>query len=452
MTHPGTAVLICLAALALLGCGSDETTTTPGGGGAGAQAGAGGLGAGGSTTSSSAAGGSGGTVTTGGSGGGAVASLLPDCAALLSDTTDYAPGSLEMPGYLESVIDPVFGTKVTRVTGDPDTDIPSTALTWRDPGGPGYAKRSSWNADQSLMQMTNTSVAGTLLLDGSDYHVVAYAGGPPSGGERRWHPTDPSLMVYVSNTGSAGYWNPLEDTQDERFVPTTALQDCRMGPYEGNPSNDGRWVVVACDVNDADPYFFAVDLETGTKYVTIYASELGFSGLDWACMSPSGQYIVASQNSQEQRTLAFTETSYEVIADWQNMGHYDLGYDVDGNEVAANGSGWMVRLVDGLDTRILTTGAGDYHTSTRNLLLPGWSFNSPYDAATILENEIYAMELASEGRIRRLVHHRSTTSSYEADPFGVASPDGNRVFFRSDWGVAGGAVYGFVVDIRELCD
>jgi hypothetical protein len=357
-----------------------------------------------------------------------------------------------MPGYLESVIDPAFSTKLTRVTGDPDTDIPNTDLTWRDPGGPGYSKRAAWNADQSLLEMTSTSAAGTLLLDGNDYHVVGYPGGNESGGERRWHPTDPSLMVYVSSTGSAGYWNPLEDIEDERFAPETPLQDCRMGPWEGNPSNDGRWVAVSCDINAADPFFFAVDLQDGTKYVTIHTSDLGFNNLDWASMSPSGQYIIASQNWQEQRTLTFTESSYEVVAGWQDMGHYDLGHDTEGNEVAANGTGWMARLVDGVDTSILTTGAGDYHTSTRNLLLPGWSFNSPYGDATILQNEIYAMELVAEGRIRRLVHHRSTASDYESAPFGVASPDGNRVFYRSDWGNAGGPVYGFVVDIRELCE
>jgi hypothetical protein len=382
--------------------------------------------------------------------------LIAECTSLISDSVEHTAPTLAMPGYLESVVDPVFGTKITRVTGSVGETIPNlggAAGNWRDVGGPGYSKRPSWNADQSLLQMTNTSAPGVLILDGSDYHVVAFPGGVPgaSGGEHRWHPTDPQLMVYVAGDGRAGYWNPMTDTVSEKYAPASALSDCSMGPWEGNVSNDGNWVVISCDINATDPYFFAVDLRDGTQYVTIKTSELGFNNLDWASISPLGGHIIASQNWQEQRMLTFTESSHQVVASWQYMGHYDLGLDANGQEVAANASGYLVTVADGVETQILDTAAEDYHTSTRNLLAPGWSFNSLYGGAQLLASEIWAMELRAGGRIRRLAHHRSTGSGYDRAPMGSASPDGSRVFYRSDWESGSGPVYGFVVDIRDVC-
>ncbi|GEM_PF-2452395 len=38
--------------------------------------------------------------------------------------------NIAQPGYLESYADPVFGSKVTRITGDPDTLIPNLDAKW----------------------------------------------------------------------------------------------------------------------------------------------------------------------------------------------------------------------------------------------------------------------------------------------------------------------------------
>lgn len=384
---------------------------------------------------------------------------LSQCSALDKGTARIAPPSLSMPGYLESVIDPSFGTKITRVTGNSGSSIPNVpGQTWRNSGGSTYSKIPAWNADQTLLAMQNTSAPGLLILDGNTYEVKLFRFNVPglTTYETRWHPTDPSLRIYVTSDGKAGYWNPITNTVMPKFDPGAGFSSCAIGPWEGNVSLDGKKVVISCQIDTTNANFFAVDLSTGTRISPIMSlSDMGFNNLDWATISPKGDYIVVSQSSALNRSLSFTTNSYAVKATWQNMGHYDLGIDTLGNEVAANAQGYFVRLSDGVATNILSRiPYPQYHTSTRNTNAPGWMYASPegLSGSTLaMDNEIIAMELKSSGKIRRLTNTRNSNASYEHSVFGAASPDGKRVFYRSDWGNSSGPVYGFVVDTRNVC-
>ena len=391
------------------------------------------------------------------------AGRLLSCPRLVSDTAPRVEAPLRMPGYLESVVDPAFGTTIVRVTGAPGDTIPNRGGrggAWRETGGPTYAKFPSWNADQSLLVST-TSAAGFLFMDGNDYHVAAFRPYLAGGAEVRWHPTNKDLMVYAFDDGRAGYWNPMADTMSQRIGAATGMHRCRIGPWEGNVSNDGRRIVLACLADgvsgDSAYAFFAVDLGTGTRYPTLRAVDLGFSGattsnqepLDWASISPLGDYIVASQDWRQNRALTLDGT---VISNWAEMGHYDLGTDANGAQVAFNGSGYLVTLSTGAATQIVRTRAQTYHSSTRSQFgAPGWGIASLEDSAGIMRGEIVAMQLKAGGDVRRLAHHRATSRVNDRNPFGSPSPDGMRVFYRSDWGNASGPVYGFVVDTRALC-
>ncbi len=377
---------------------------------------------------------------------------LSQCTALDKGIAYIAAPALSMPGYLQSTIDPTFGTKITRVTGDVGTPIPlSGAGNWRTPGGPRYSKIPVWNADQTLLLMANTSAPGYFFLDGTTYQPLLHRGsGPMSAVEARWHPTNPNLLVYVTGSGQVGYWNVRTNSYEQKH-PGIGMASCGFGPYEGNVSRDGNKIVVNCGTS-----FYAVDLSTQTKISpTITASQLGFTSLDWASISPSGNYIVATQNSSINKSLTFTSTSFTEKANLGTLGHYDIGYDTNGNEVATSPRDGMPRLSDGVDTPLVTQlNFPAFHTTTRNLEVPGWAYASTEGGPTStikLENEIIAYEIKSSGKVRRIAHHRSTNSVYESETFAAVSPDGKRVFYRSDWGIAGGPVYGFVVDTRNIC-
>ena len=59
--------------------------------------------------------------------------------------------------------------------------------------------------------------------------------------------------------------------------------------------------------------------------------------------------------------------------------------------------------------------------------------------------EVLWVRLDGSGAVQRLAHHRSTQATAAASPQGVPAPDGRRVLFASDWGVAGGPVQTYVV-------
>ena len=68
---------------------------------------------------------------------------------------NYTPiPQLEKPGYLQTITDPVFGTKITRITGDVGSPIPNiSGESWRNIARHGYSNRQPWNADESIIYL-----------------------------------------------------------------------------------------------------------------------------------------------------------------------------------------------------------------------------------------------------------------------------------------------------------
>lgn len=406
-------------------------------------------------------------------------SYLKNCTALDKNkwaSRIFPPPSLSMPGYLQSTTDPTTGVKITRVTGDPGTAIPNiTGQTWRTICGPTYPKVPAWNADQSVLFMQNTCVSGFLLLDAKDgpnqYKVLFRRS---AGHEGRWHPKDPNTLFYADvNNKRIGSMNINTGATNVIYIaPESNFTECDFGNHEGAISDNGKYTVMFCEDSSLPAHnstrpgisFFVVNLENGTRASPVITSwEMpNFEFLDSAVISPSGKYIVAQQNSSKSITLGYSQNDWWQmhLGSYWGLGHFDVGYDGLGNEIAFEAEGEMVNLATGIKTTWLNVNYSQYHTSNRNLQIPGWGFANNVRSSgltPVYDGEIIAAETKPNGLIRRIVHHRSTGSTssgserYDALPMATSSPDGTRVFYRSDWGNAGGAVYGFVADIRNVC-
>jgi hypothetical protein len=381
--------------------------------------------------------------------------------------------SVPKPGYLQSIVDPVFGSTVTRITGDPGAAIPTVGGTWGDATRHNYSKDAVWNADESLMVLKRVSGAwGHLILNGTTYTPMWLRGGP--GGETRWHPQQPDLMIFLTTSCSFGHWNVR--TNATTVVRTVSgYSSCQLGPWEGNASQDGRWVVAqAVRTGDGKRVAFAVDLVNNQKYSDIDLVAQGVLEADNISISALGNYIVANGNisgatalgGATDATRVFTRDGVAVGPAWLEYGrpsHYDLSVDASGNEVAvgvdkvgpATGKVVMRRLSDGLVTVLNVGGYSDHH-STRNLQRPGWAFVShPYDGPNYppFRDEIFAVKLDGSLQVERYAHlHATNANDYEAQPQVVPSPSGTRMIFASTWDAAGSRpVQAYVADIRSLC-
>src|ERR671934_255849 len=67
-----------------------------------------------------------------------------DIYNLVTDTNVKTEPTVAKPAYLGSYTDPLFGTKVTRITGDVGTAIPNIAgSTWGNIARAGYEQRAA---------------------------------------------------------------------------------------------------------------------------------------------------------------------------------------------------------------------------------------------------------------------------------------------------------------------
>src|SRR5262249_494152 len=89
----------------------------------------------------------------------AAATNYPGFITLITDSPlPLASPNPTKPLYLAPLVEPTFGSKVTRVAGDPTTNFaPSTVSgTWGDDARHHYSKDQPWSADGSLIALQNS--------------------------------------------------------------------------------------------------------------------------------------------------------------------------------------------------------------------------------------------------------------------------------------------------------
>lgn len=325
--------------------------------------------------------------------------------------------SLSRPGYLQTVTDPVFGTKITRIS---DESMNLGHYTYMQHN---YSKDQPWNRDMSLIKL-NGAVA---ILDAKTYQVFKRTSWHE---ESRWSTIDPDIMYYVSGN-QFRRWNVR--TNADTALHTFSEGSIRMGDGEGSPSIGDKYVVL-----NAGSLVIVYDIEIDT---IISKKDLG--PLNFVSISQSGNYVVFMPEGAGpggirvyDRNLNLLRTVFNTNGDM--AGHGDPGYDAAGNEIWAQVCVpmAMARLDNGQTTNLPPGSCG--HLSTRNYNRPGWAYLSQ-------GGEVFAKKLDGSAIVQRFAHHRSTEQSYDAQAKATVSPDGSKVMWNSDWG--SGSVYAYVAEM-----
>ncbi len=409
--------------------------------------------------------------------------------------TVFTVPSVAKPAYGVPFVDSRFGTRVIRIVGNENQALtydgpPSGSGTWSEDARQHYQKDQPWNADGTLISLENKGahLPSMIYLDGDTYKP-RYKG-ITGQQDDRWHPK--LANIRINGHGTLLEW--VEATTNTRVRTWTLPFSAEyMGSGEGNPSFDGRFVVMASsggtsmcvvDMDPQPPFDPYPNKRIGPTYTGAPVSGYRY---DWASVSPSGKYVVVAYDEPNtdhlrlfdvnQDTLAISirptppgslrctnasPCSGEAAADgWiYHLGHadmtlnpFDANEDVivgqirngkycpqTNNEGVALGSVVMVRLKDNKVIRATIPGneADAQHISTRSYNRPGWAYVSykRNEGGYRFRDEIIAVKLDGSGTVERYAHTHSNPNSpycYRCEVHGVPSPDGRRVIFASDW-------------------
>jgi hypothetical protein len=279
--------------------------------------------------------------------------------------------------------------------------------------------------------------------------------------ECEWHPTDPQVMICVS-PHSIYTWTPRTNVAETIYAPSE-YSNLQFGPWKGNPSHDGRRLVVKATRAGGGAVAFAYDISSRTKFADIELSSL--PGTNSSCgISPSGQYVLCFQKLFDWIDTAYVFTlGAERVQHWtehHRPGHGDMTIDADGSDVyvgisKSDPDKYHVikrRLADGVVTDLAPYGEAT-HASLRNINRPGWvflSYSGTYPEVAMhpqtapFYQEVVALRIDGSGEIRRIVQTRNPKSDYWSETHASPSPDGSQVIWSSNWERVGGRVADYV--------
>jgi len=409
-----------------------------------------------------------------------IVSTFAQNADLNIGTDLYWPApNITKPAYLSQITESDFGTKITRIVGNPGDSIPNiTGKVWADSTlRHGYSKRQPWNSDMSIIYIGKHYP--NLWLDGETYEVLFTRNKPAS--RVRWSNTEPHIMYYVESddTGLLGKWDVVEDTTSI-LVDFSGYKSCSFGSGEGNFTNDGKKAaVLGTRKSDGHKVIFVVDIENGTKGTDIDMS--AYPRINNCTISPLGNYIIVGGDfgNGSDRFQVRDASSGNLL--WEETGygmpsHFDTQIDQEGNEVIAGVAksdpykGWVIKrnLATG-DTTVVSVypntesnnNSWASHTSGRALNRQGWVFVTHQTTTENRKpyiNELVAVKLDGS-RVERITHLYNNHDSlkningfndvYNFEAQAVPSPDGLRVIWASDFNNYDYPVQDYVVDFRN---
>jgi len=389
--------------------------------------------------------------------------------ALSADTIPLVskPGvkatSLSNPSY----IDPVYGTRIYRITAA--TDFPDATFVRHD-----YSRRQAFNADNSRFIAT-ASNGNWLLYDANTFQMLPRTGGngalrgPAGDCEMIWHPTDPKKLWYMSGNGLIWYEKDVETDQDTVLVDFTGRLPWSQATTvwtksEGTSSADGRyWAFMATtydSVNQTNTIYglFTWDRQQDKIIGTYDAANFGGAFPDHISIAPSGKYAVPSwAYIPTLGTRAFPLDFSSSIQLHTQSEHSDLAIGPNGEDyyVLTDYDSGKIRAVDiatgaSFDLMALYPASGESyaaHISGKAYDRPGWVLISTYaDAADYgstapaptlrpMYRKIMLVELKPGGRQLNVAHTRTADNygGYWGEPQATINRDGSRIIFASNF-------------------
>jgi len=379
------------------------------------------------------------------------------CTGRVTDKNSYPTVPLPKPTVGQTIIDPVFGTKITRISAPLGTGANAIVK-------PLYSTMPAWNADETKLIIWHREVGYAIHSGQPPYafdHMATFDA-PTDIEQLFWDPWNPDVIYYPSNR------NALPRLM--RYNLSTKTNTLHMNLASHCPSGDwGKLLTLGSDPSGPSfmlPGIKVIGMKCGSTLLTVnldYLVALPRSGINTPlaiAFAPFGQVGQISGYafdffSNPLRWLSLPNpfehgsvgASTKAVNVWNSV-RFDGGDPA--SLVSTNLDTGVSKVIIGIANGWPYPPSGTHVSSiTRNL---GWAAvssvgNPNFDGP--LNQEIY-LGNTDTGEVCRVGHHRSWAGEgkwgYWAEPHLVISPSGTKILFGSDWG-NGPSVDVYVLDL-----
>jgi len=376
---------------------------------------------------------------------------------VIDDFKLYPVPKAPIPKKGERFVDPVFGTRIVRVT-DRQVDGYHKGGAGRAGGMTTfYSRMDCDNADSSYILLHSLSGGGPWhLYDGRTFKYLKALPIRSGWAEPRWDWADPKTVYYVDglklmklnvDTGTA---TALKDFSAD--VPGAKKV---WTQHEGDSSVDGsKWALKTA----RDWVWY--DHLTGKVNV-----KKGAPSSDHVSTSMLGGFYTVGGDRGNQGIFSLTPdfSSSKKVA--PTGAHSDLAVDARGRDVLVyvnNKIDWieMVDLATGKVTKLISVvhktnwkdliaGGGGKHISGNCVATPGWVLVSTYGGSPFVikswqHQSVYMLELKANPRVWRVAHthcpwDKSKGKDYWSEALATINTQGTRVYWGTNWDKPAGA-------------
>lgn len=409
----------------------------------------------------------------------ALTNLVVDTAFRTRDNTRPIPTYTPSNPFSTSVIDPLYNSRITRISGDHGAQILNLAGgdTWGYQIRARYSTHNAWNCDESKMYFdTNDGGTGKMLFfHGQTYVPLAISRSQPAFMyECRWSHTEPNIMWFVTRDTSPTPDNTIAAFKrlDVTTGTVTTFHDFNgsyhhlaIGEGEGEPSrDDDKWAFM-CQRSSDSHRAIIIFSTVGNAIIQEIDIEAYFDGtriVDACTLDIAGQqlilYITPTGAGPETQAIYAESggvwTFRRNINDTQKPSHYGTTIDAAGNHVLFGsdrsatppGGGHVIfnRISDGTITTMVPTGF-IYHSGTQHYAGPyadkwhnsdTWT-DSGGDGSPYVDQILVVAQTPGAGSVGRIGNIMSSTSNgslgYKYEHQTSSSPTGKRLVTHTTW-------------------
>ena len=361
------------------------------------------------------------------------------------------------PDYLQTIIDPSFGTVIRRISnaGAGNVIVPM------------YSTIQAWNADESLMILYDQSNGLHQLLNGFDYTFIRNLDDiRPSDIEQiYWDFEDPNFFFYVDDINGDLIKYQINLKEKQVVVNLKTIANCDDGLSSGNDVQMMSWDsdLIGFRCGNANNYAYRISTN---ELITFAIDDINFTA---AMPAPSGNLFyhgpdVYDVNGNLSKSLNEAKVEHSCLGKLVggNDAHFAIAFS-QGPEGGCAGNIIAHDLTTGECFPVVSEQQGyDYsksgtHISALAYKNPGWIAASMIgfeeDGQSLLDQELLIARVEKGNvEVYRIGHHRSDERefAYWGEPHAVISPTGTRVLFGSDWSGEedGKSVDSYVVELQ----